>query len=259
MKIVHILCSSLVLVLPVVHGSLRHHSSRELNDGDPVVNNCPWCNVDRTLCIPRTDVIGKFTCICRDGYTEPPGCRDLNECEESDPKPCAFDGGVCVDMDGTYKCVCDTNSGFVDGPLREDGLGVLYCSTADENCGGKGACHPNASCLNNADCTCKPSFEGDGVLSCTEVVVDVPEAPTTPAPVAVTPGVTPAPLNTGGTGANCAGNPCDPTNSFCDSAVNLCRCLPGWVAPAGLGGTCQDENEWYVTSLCLVIMFFASS
>lgn len=53
-------------------------------------------------------------CMCKDGFTDPPYCRDLDECRELDPPPCHFDGADCIDLDphldaspgGKYKCAC---------------------------------------------------------------------------------------------------------------------------------------------------------
>ncbi|GKA44070.1 wall-associated receptor kinase 2-like protein, partial [Tanacetum coccineum] len=50
---------------------------------------------------------GGYRCVCKEGYEGnpylPPGCQDVNECENPEEYPCY---GVCVNTHGSYDCRC---------------------------------------------------------------------------------------------------------------------------------------------------------
>ncbi|KAG8188090.1 hypothetical protein JTE90_002446 [Oedothorax gibbosus] len=56
---------------------------------------------------------GTYTCICKNGFRQPPGefnphkdlCQDIDECLEQD-KPCLYETTMCVNIPGSYRCDC---------------------------------------------------------------------------------------------------------------------------------------------------------
>ncbi|XP_057248989.1 wall-associated receptor kinase 2-like [Beta vulgaris subsp. vulgaris] len=78
-----------------------------------------------TTCVDAVDSgIGGYRCSCRPGYQGnpyfPPGCSDINECEDLTDGPCSR---ICTNTLGNYTCSCP--SGYV-GDGRKIGTGCKW-------------------------------------------------------------------------------------------------------------------------------------
>lgn len=162
-------------------------------------------------------------CLCLDGFTEPPVCRDLDECTELENPPCAFPGVVCVDEDpngpngekrgkfdgGMYHCACRTMEGWIEGPEFDD-HGPTSC--LDKNECLDDPCGENAECTNLEPdegrfmCTCTADLVFDSNGNCVEPIV--PEEIVR--------------------GPCASANDCLDTDfSVCDATLRKCVCLEG--------------------------------
>jgi len=103
------------------------------------------------------DTIGSFTCGCRDGFTldtaDNNTCIDDNECEGGGDV-CRGDA-VCTNTDGSFQCLCASQSGKDVGDGECKGL----CSEEQAK-----LCHHLAYC-EDEECVCFSGMIGDGYLA----------------------------------------------------------------------------------------------
>ncbi|XP_066928778.1 cartilage oligomeric matrix protein-like [Clytia hemisphaerica] len=127
-----------------------------------------------TSCVNLPDGKG-FTCTkCPDGYFDTgasgagievakgvqQSCIDIDECTLKPPK-CDARNSICINREGSYKCICKEGFHNVNGTCRFIG----YCQ--NYNCG------PLSVCVNDrqqkkAVCKCRPGYAGNGIVCGTD-------------------------------------------------------------------------------------------
>ncbi|KAL3531677.1 hypothetical protein ACH5RR_005198 [Cinchona calisaya] len=86
------------------------------------ISNNFTCRLN-SYCVDSDTGLGGYRCNCNNGYEGnpylDPGCKDINECEISDP---CVEHGICANYPGSYNCSCGKGY-FGDG--KKDGLGCF--------------------------------------------------------------------------------------------------------------------------------------
>lgn len=117
-------------------------------------------NSSSTLCgseatCRNTD--GSYLCDCKPGYEKSDPtlaiskCRDINECERSNP---CGQNSKCFNTEGSFECAC--NDGFI--PIDQDPANGCKSPCDGVNCGHHATCKPHDK---EAACVCKPGFTFD--------------------------------------------------------------------------------------------------
>jgi len=176
-----------------------------------------------------------FACPCAPGYEAPAtggntdgtDCGDVDECFRCTDN--CHDEANCINVVGSFICECAT--GYVGNGTNC----IDVCTSGDSDC------HPNATCVMNADdgthfCTCNTGFFGNGFRN------DL-------APMNESQGCWDALECTGYTDAidknyrHLLSHNCD-INATCSETLGsfVCECNPGWEG-RGTVGTCVNIDE----------------
>jgi len=207
---------------------------------DECYSRCPWQRGD---CFENAN--GNYECVCDDGYTydnDEDECKDIDECDEDYPCPPKDEGGFCVDYDPDHpefqKWKCGCRKGYIATGIDEHGAtgckpeftssSTVASAPCDNN-----ACCEEETCVNDTDgtgytCQCNTPTGVCCIVEVTENHQDisgVEEPESEPLPES----------------EPCDGR-CNDANQEC-GPNNICICKDGYFPPAGVGGTCQPQNE----------------
>ena len=132
------------------------------------------CREQPGLCGPTAvcnNTLGGHKCECPRGYRFEPyskSCKNIDECSEN-PRVCG-DYGVerCIDITGTYKCICSNGYEVV----TDENTGMHRCKDIDE-CRVSPECMPPFGVCQNVpgsfSCTCNDGFTKTDPMRCSDI------------------------------------------------------------------------------------------